>query len=429
MHAIGLIVLLGLAAQPALGALYTSTALFTNSTTPFGSEIEGAAVDASGKGYAVNYGKKGTQIGRFDVSSPSASLDFTWTDDTSTMFNGVRVVCDDGASNRVYLAADKQNKRVIKVTKTASGSSSVRYCGDNSMLGGVPNDLTFDWNTNRIYLSGQAYPSSGEVWMCRPDGSATKLSDSSTIQGRTNGIEISADGRTLYVSEATSSSTRILAFTIDPSTGGFVSNSRRVFYDFNSGTSTVDVDGMRLDTAGNLFVVKNGGGEVAMISPSGQLLRKITLVLTDAPTNIEFAGTDGKTAIVVGRCPKGVAYQQGNGCVEKFDVENAGLAWTQLNARKSSSCPFLPSATTTSTTTTRPPQSSCPAGVATVTVVATVCMNTATLTSSPRITSTPSPTACSAKFGQCGGQSWNGPKCCEAGSTCTVSNQFYSQCL
>lgn len=36
---------------------------------------------------------------------------------------------------------------------------------------------------------------------------------------------------------------------------------------------------------------------------------------------------------------------------------------------------------------------------------------------------------CAAKFGQCGGQGWTGPKCCQSGSTCTYSNDWYSQCL
>ncbi|EFQ25807.1 glycosyl hydrolase family 6 [Colletotrichum graminicola] len=37
--------------------------------------------------------------------------------------------------------------------------------------------------------------------------------------------------------------------------------------------------------------------------------------------------------------------------------------------------------------------------------------------------------ACASQWGQCGGQGWTGPSCCAAGSVCTVSNPFYSQCL
>ncbi|KAK0755146.1 concanavalin A-like lectin/glucanase domain-containing protein [Schizothecium vesticola] len=37
--------------------------------------------------------------------------------------------------------------------------------------------------------------------------------------------------------------------------------------------------------------------------------------------------------------------------------------------------------------------------------------------------------SCAARYGQCGGQGWNGATCCQSGSTCKQSNQWYSQCL
>ncbi|KAJ6576546.1 endoglucanase [Mycena vulgaris] len=40
-----------------------------------------------------------------------------------------------------------------------------------------------------------------------------------------------------------------------------------------------------------------------------------------------------------------------------------------------------------------------------------------------------SPAASVAVWGQCGGQDWTGSTVCDAGSTCTFSNPFYSQCL
>jgi hypothetical protein len=37
--------------------------------------------------------------------------------------------------------------------------------------------------------------------------------------------------------------------------------------------------------------------------------------------------------------------------------------------------------------------------------------------------------SCGAVWTQCGGQGWSGATCCAAGSTCTISNPYYSQCL
>ncbi|KAH8667266.1 glycosyl hydrolases family 11-domain-containing protein [Ilyonectria robusta] len=44
-------------------------------------------------------------------------------------------------------------------------------------------------------------------------------------------------------------------------------------------------------------------------------------------------------------------------------------------------------------------------------------------------TSTGSSSTCAAKWGQCGGSGWTGATCCVSGSTCTSTNQWYSQCL
>ena len=43
--------------------------------------------------------------------------------------------------------------------------------------------------------------------------------------------------------------------------------------------------------------------------------------------------------------------------------------------------------------------------------------------------SQPTSGPCSGRYEQCGGQSWSGPKCCQSGTTCQFSNDWYSQCL
>jgi cellulose 1,4-beta-cellobiosidase len=52
---------------------------------------------------------------------------------------------------------------------------------------------------------------------------------------------------------------------------------------------------------------------------------------------------------------------------------------------------------------------------------------TTTQPSGPTTTANPGGN-CASKWGQCGGNGWTGPTCC-TGSTCTVNNQWYSQCL
>jgi hypothetical protein len=64
----------------------------------------------------------------------------------------------------------------------------------------------------------------------------------------------------------------------------------------------------------------------------------------------------------------------------------------------------------------------------TVTKTTTITTQTTVSSSSASATSTGS-AGTIAKWGQCGGQNWSGSGSCVSGTTCTVSNPYYSQCL
>ncbi|KAJ7613536.1 hypothetical protein FB45DRAFT_1112138 [Roridomyces roridus] len=76
------------------------------------------------------------------------------------------------------------------------------------------------------------------------------------------------------------------------------------------------------------------------------------------------------------------------------------------------------SGTTTTTTSTH-----------SITSSVTVKSSTSSTTASHTTTSPPAATSLAAAFGQCGGIGWTGPTICVSGSVCSVSNQYYSQCL
>ena len=88
---------------------------------------------------------------------------------------------------------------------------------------------------------------------------------------------------------------------------------------------------MRTDTAGKLYVTRNGGKKVTVIDPSGVLSRDVALPTITNPTNLAFGASDGETVYVVGRCA-GSAWSQGNGCWESFSAVNAGCEWEWLTA-------------------------------------------------------------------------------------------------
>lgn len=96
---------------------------------------------------------------------------------------------------------------------------------------------------------------------------------------------------------------------------------------------------------------------------------------------------------------------QGDACLYDADL-NKKVAWTTVSSLLAAAATGVSGTTTTS-------------GATTTTLV------TSTTTSAGS-----TPTACTvAKWGQCGGLSYSGCTVCASGSTCTVSNDYYSQCL
>ncbi|KAJ3042201.1 carbohydrate-binding module 1 [Rhizophlyctis rosea] len=138
-------------------------------------------------------------------------------------------------------------------------------------------------------------------------------------------------------------------------------------------------------------------------------------------------------------------------------VDNTWIPWTTPTLGSGGNPPVTttrpPVSTTTTTTTTQTFPTTTDPSVCTVTFDP----DTVTITETPTVTVTvpadaeqtqttqpPQPTTqepprtttqapptgnCAAKWGQCGGQGWTGATCCQSGSTCRASNQWYSQCL
>jgi len=212
------------------------------------------------------------------------------------------------------------------------------FCADSRMV--MPNDLAVSPKTGYVYISGQAFNretavGDGDVWLCRKAGEApVRLA----LLGRTNGIEVSADGAYLFVSEAFNknnnpASNVIWRYPISAADGALRAAERALVVDFGraDGTAKNDVDGMRLDSAGRLYVTRVGAGEVVVVEPlaTNKIVSRIKLPFSD-PTNLEFGGPDGRKLFVVGRCGVKTPWGSGDGCIEAVDVAAPGLYFSNL---------------------------------------------------------------------------------------------------
>ncbi len=258
----------------------------------FTSGIEGPACDADGNLYAVNYARQHT-IGKV---TPDGTASVFVELPTGSIGNGIRFDSKD-----FMCIADYTNHNVLKVDMETREISV--HAHEPTM--NQPNDLAIGAN-DILYASDPNWAeSTGQIWRVDTDGTVTLLE---TDMGTTNGIEVSPDEKVLYVNE--SAQRNIWAYDLSPE--GEISNKRLLiqFPDFN-------MDGMRCDVEGNLYVTRHGKGTVAKLSPAGDVLLEVTLT-GKLCSNIAFGGPDGRTCYVT---------MADRGNVEVFRVDVPGRSW------------------------------------------------------------------------------------------------------
>ncbi|CAG8483823.1 2941_t:CDS:1, partial [Funneliformis mosseae] len=234
----------------------------------------------------------------------------------------------------VALLTNVNEDQITKIVVQKDGYvKQSAICKDQTLS--LPNDLAYTYKTNRIYISGQNITANtvigdGGLWVC--DGKSGKLIEHLPF-GRTNGIEVSPDESNLYISETLNKDSKVVSnkiwkFDIDKRTGK-VSN-QVLFVDFEKldGTQAIDIDGMRTDIDGNLYVTRHDGSHVTVLCPLGKILSKINLTSIQKPTNLDFGGKDGKTLFIVGACKDNGT----KGCVETIQNDIPGRAFTALKS-------------------------------------------------------------------------------------------------
>ena len=258
----------------------------------FTSGIEGPACDAAGNLYAVNYEKQHT-IGKV---TPAGTASVFVELPTGSIGNGIRF-----NSEGFMFIADYTNHNVLKVDMHTREISV--HAHEPTM--NQPNDLAIGAN-DMLYASDPNWgASTGQIWRVDTDGKVTLLE---VDMGTTNGIEVSPDEQVLYVNE--SAQRNVWAYDLAPD--GEISNKRLLiqFPDFN-------MDGMRCDIEGNLYITRHGKGTVAKLSPAGEVLLEVQLT-GKLCSNIAFGGPDGRTCYVT---------MADRGNVEVFRADLPGRSW------------------------------------------------------------------------------------------------------
>ena len=107
-----------------------------------------------------------------------------------------------------------------------------------------------------------------------------------------NGLAFSPDGTRFYVDDSEKRNIRVYDFRPD----GTLENGR-IFGEEPGSKGEGVPDGMKVDSAGNLYATGPGG--VWVISPQGKHLG--TIMPPEIPANCAWGGSDGKTLYMTAR--------------------------------------------------------------------------------------------------------------------------------
>jgi len=260
--------------------------------------IEGPACDADGNVFAVNYARQGT-IGKV---TPDGRGEVFVELPEGSIGNGIRF---NAKGN--FFVADYTKHQVLEVNPV---NRQITVHAHNPTMN-QPNDLAIG-DDGTLYASDPNWSeSTGQIWRIDLDGTTTRLAEN---MGTTNGIDVSPDGKTLYVNESVQRN--VWAFTITPDKRLADKRLIRQFEDHG-------FDGMRVDVDGNLYITRFGKGTVVKMTPEGEILKEIE-VLGGRPSNLCFGGPDGRTVYVT---------EVEHTRLVAFRVDRPGRSWQKFGNR------------------------------------------------------------------------------------------------
>ncbi|KAF7560154.1 hypothetical protein G7046_g3990 [Stylonectria norvegica] len=374
-------------------------------SAPGGSELLAAIADESGFTFRA----------KADLGTPPAKA---WSNPMFTTSTSV-----DYAGNKVsnvVRVGNEQGSQMVAVSTDGGVTWNINYATDTTKYGG---DVAYSADADTILWS----TASQGVVRSENQGTFASVSDLPAnaiiaADKRDNGYFYAASAATLYVSSNKASS-----FAKGGSLG--------------AAAAIRDIE-VHLTKAGELYVSTDVG--IFHSTDHGATFSKVSTSLTDthqialgvgsgSTWNLYAFGTGSAGDRLYGSADGGSSWTdlQGDsqtfgaidGCALSGSGNEAGFVYVGTNGRGV----FYGKGTLGGSTTPTTSSSSSSSVIKTTLSTSTSAQKiTSTSTST---TASPSSTATAGPWQQCGGKGWTGPTLCGDGYTCTLQNDYYSQCL
>jgi gluconolactonase len=192
-----------------------------------------------------------------------------------------------GDNDRTVMRLEKDGTRTV----LSSGLNGKRFSGPNDIVVRSDDGVYLTDNDFGLRDGGKNPDKQMEngIWLIK-DGTSRMVLDAKTLGGIPNGIALSPDEKTMYLT----SLSRIMKYEVKP--------------DGSLGPGTLFTqgpgigDGMKVDRLGNLYSTSGAGpGIIRVTAPNGTLLGLLNLPITDVEpkrqicaTNVAFGDPDGK---------------------------------------------------------------------------------------------------------------------------------------
>jgi gluconolactonase len=234
-----------------------------------------------------------------------------WDGKSTTVLNSLAGCSHNGLAltqRKTFLLACTDNHGAI-LELDMSGKQLRRWDKDikgNPFLGGI-NDVM-------VAANGAAYATvfgppedlptavAGKILYLPPG--AAQWREVATDLNYANGIGISPDQKTLYVSETVGNC--ILKFHVNPD-GTLKDRANFALLNLltpNKNTSWwLGPDSMKIDAKGNMYVAQWFGGKILKIAPDGQLLKQFEIAAGDGTTNVAFGPGEKDLYVTVVKDP------------------------------------------------------------------------------------------------------------------------------
>ncbi len=206
----------------------------------------------------------------------------------------------DGKNNTFITCEATPNGggQLVRTAPTGTTGTPIALSFDAGSVFDSPNDVVVRKSDGMIYVTDPGYQTTplgnNHIWRIKPTGLTAGDIFETSVEGRPNGIALSVDQKTLYVGftdPPAGVAPNIMKYALTGADGVIGAGTK--FADVGAGSA---VDGIKVDTSGNIYAAVKTGVDVFKADGSAKWGHiPAPALATNGINSVAFGGADHKT--------------------------------------------------------------------------------------------------------------------------------------